>query len=455
MGDDSMPTIWNLNIQEEISRIIHFIKIDIWRIQLKKLPRIKSFFIKQARIFLLAFQGFYSNQCPLRASSLTFYSVLSITPVAAMAFGIAKGFGFEKHLQKQFLEKFPGQEAIVTQVINFAHTLLENTKGGMIAGIGLIVLFWVVIKVLGHIERSFNDIWGIKENRSLVRKFSDYISIMLICPLLVILSSSATVFITTQITLITEKISLLGMISPFIFFILKLIPYGLIWVLFTLIYIVMPNTKVNFSAGIVAGIIAGSIYQVAQWAYIIFQVGVAKYNAIYGSFAALPLFLVWLNLSWMIVLFGAEFSFAQQNVDDFEFEPDCLKISFAFKKLLALQISHLVIRNFASGKKPLPATQISLALEIPIRLVRQILHELVESRIFSDTKPGVHHETAYQPARDINILTLKYIIDALENNGTDNIPVSQTRELTTLSETIETFQKTIETSPANMLLKDI
>ena len=415
----------------------------------------KYFLIKQLRILLLATRGFGQDQCPLRASALTFYSILSIVPVVAMAFGIAKGFGFQKILENQLMEKFSGQEDVMIRVVDFAHSLLENTKGGMIVGVGIIVLLWTVIKLLAHIEGSFNDIWEVKKSRSYGRKFSDYLSIMLISPLLIIMSSSATVFITTKIALITEKVALIGMFSPMIFFMLKLIPYCLMWILFIFTYILMPNTKVNFSAGFIGGIIAGTIFQAAQLAYILFQVGVAKYNAIYGSFAALPLFLIWMQLSWLIVLFGAEISFSYQYVDTYEFEPDLRQISPAFKRLLTLQVANRVISTFSKGKMPLTASNLSQALEIPIRLVQQLLDELVESEIFSITEIKENEKLAYQPARDINIITIKSIIDALEQKGVDNIPVAQTPELQSLAEVLWTFSAEIEKSPANLLLKDI
>jgi len=445
-----MPDILSLK-----SRMINFIKTDIWRIRKKDLSRMKYFFIKQLRILLLATRGFGQDQCPLRASALTFYSILSIVPVVAMAFGIAKGFGFQKLLEKQLLEKFSGQEEVMIRIVDFSRSLLENTKGGMIVGIGIVFLLWTVIKLLGNIERSFNDIWELKNPRTFGRKFSDYLSIMLISPILIIMSSSATVFITTKITLITEKVALIGMFSSVIFVMLKLIPYCLIWILFTFVYILMPNTKVNFSSGFVAGVTAGTIFQVAQLAYIVFQVGVARYNAIYGSFAALPLFLIWMQLSWLIVLFGAEISFAYQYVDTYEFEPDCRNISQIFKKLISLQIAHLVIRAFFRGEKPLTASKITQVLEIPIRLVQQILDELVEGGIFSYAETKEDNERFYQPALDINGITIKSIIEALERIGVDNIPVAQNTELKVLSETLQTFSDIIEKSPSNRLLKDI
>ena len=220
-------------------------------------------------------------------------------------------------------------------------------------------------------------------------------------------------------------------------------------------YLLMPNTKVNFSSGVIAGVIAGTIYQIAQWAYITFQVGMARYNAIYGSFAALPLFLIWIQLSWMIVLLGAEISFAHQYANTYDFEPDRRFISPAFKKLLSLQISCLIISKFLKAEPPLSAINISKTLEIPIRLAQQILDELVEAGILSDTEDKKNKKVSYQPARDINTITINSVIEALEQKGVDNIPVAKTVELRHLSEALKTLNDEIEKSPANRLLKDI
>jgi membrane protein len=441
-------------IGDLISNFFSFIRAGIWRIRLADLPFGKSFLIRQLRIIILAFRGYDEDRCLLRASSLTFYTLLSIVPVAAMFFGVAKGFGFER-LLKQLFERFPGQEEVLSQVISFSNSLLEQTRGGLLAGIGLLLLFWSVLKVLGHIEMALNDIWGIKESRSWGRKFSDYLSIMLISPILVLISGSATVFITTQVTQITQKVELLGVISPLISFLLKFTPYGLIWALFTILYIIMPNTKVNFKAGLLGGVVAGTLYQIAQWAYISFQIGAAKYNAIYGSFAALPLFLMWLQISWWIVLFGAELSFANQNVDTYEYEPDSLRASPGFKKLLALQIAHLLIKKFENGERPLTDSQISAQFEMPIRLVHNILFDLVKSGLVSEIKVIADKKFAYQPARDINKMTIQYVLEALDQSGTDDIPVAQTEDYQALSDALQNFGEAMKKSTANKLLKDI
>jgi membrane protein len=438
-----------------LSRVTQFIETDVWRIPLGNLSRTKSFPIRLLRIVILSVRGVIEDKCQLRASALTFYTSLSVVPIFAMLFGVAKGFGFEKALEKQLLVRLEGQGEVVLRVINFARVLLENTKGGMIAGIGVVVLFWAIIKVLGNIEKSFNDIWGIKKGRPFWRKIAEYLSLMLIGPVLLAMSSAATLVMASQAKIFVEKIALLGAVAPVIFFMLELFRYGTIWVLFSFMYIFMPNTKVNFKSGILAGIIAGSIYQVFQWGYITFQVGVAKYNAIYGSFAALPLFMIWLQLSWMIVLLGAEISFAHQNVDTFEFEPDSLRISHAFKRLLGLRIVHLLVKHFSDGDNSWNEAKIARTLDIPIRLVRQILYELVASGLVSRIKVDENGSVAFQPARDPDTMTIKYVIDALEWHGSTNIPVGQSEELSKLAHSLKRFDELIETSPDNILLKDI
>jgi membrane protein len=438
-----------------IKRIIDFIKTDIWRIRSKDLPQSKSFLIKQLRIILLAFRGFDEDKCQLRASALTFYSLLSIVPVAAMAFGVAKGFGFEKMLERQLMEGFTEHQEVIAQVVTFAKQLLENTKGGVVAGIGVAILFWTVIKVLGNVEKSFNDIWGIKQGRPIGRKFSDYLSMMLVCPILIIVSSGITVFITTQVKMLTENIAILGAFAPAISFMLKLLPYGIIWILFTFVYIFMPNTKVDFRSGLLAGIAAGTLYVIVQKIYIGFQVGVANYNAIYGSFAALPLFLMWLQISWLIVLLGAEISFARQNVDTYEFEPDCLRVNHKYKNLMALRITQFLAKNFSMGVPPSSANEISHALDMPIRLVREILFDLKEADVISRTYGSEYKEDTYQPALDLEKLTIQRVIESLENRGSADIPVADTEELRSLRDSLESFEDCVRKSPRNVILSKV
>lgn len=438
-----------------IQKVLNFITHDIWRIPLRNMPKYRIFLIKQLRVILLAFRGYSEDNISLRSSALTFYSMLSVVPVAAMAFGISKMVGIEKNLINYLNDQFSGQQEVLDWIIKFAHSFLENTKGGIIAGVGAIVLIWSVMNVFSNIESSFNAIWQVRKGRNWFRKFSDYISMLLIAPILLVSSSSATVFISTYIERLASDVAIVGAVSPLLFFFVKLIPYVLIWLLLTMVFMVMPNTKVNFKSAFIAGIISGTAFVLIQWLYIHFQIGVSKYNAIYGSFAALPLFLVWMQLSWLIVLFGAEISFAVQNVKKYEFEPDSHNLSSYSWKVLTLMIAHLLIKNFAKGEKAMTAEEISEKLEIPVRSVRDIIYKLIDSDILSEVNTKFEKEKAYQPAIDTNILTMSYVLNAIDHSGTDKILAVASPEKEHIIKLLNDFDIAIQNSKGMMLLKDI
>lgn len=438
-----------------LKKVIDFIKHDIWRIPLRNMPKYRILLIKQLRVVLLAFRGYDEDKVSIRSSALTFYSMLSVVPVVAMILGISIMVGIDKNLIKYLNEQFAGQQEVLDWIIKFAHSFLENTKGGLIAGIGAIVLIWSVMNVFSNIESSFNAIWQVRKGRNWFRKFSDYISMLIISPILLVSSSSATVFISTYLERLASDVAIVGMVSPVLFFFVKLIPYVLVWLLLTMVFMVMPNTKVNFKSAFIAGIISGTAFVFIQWVYIHFQVGVSKYNAIYGSFAALPLFLIWLQTSWLIVLFGAEISFAVQNVEKYEFEPDTHNLSPYSWRVLTLMVAHLLIKNFASAEKAMTAEEISKRLEIPVRSVRDILYKLVDSNILSEVNTKFEKEKAYQPAIDTNILTMSYVLNAIDHSGTDKILAIASTEKDHIIKLLNDFDIAIQNSKGTMLLKDI
>jgi YihY family inner membrane protein len=271
---------------ERLDALLSFLKTGIWVVREKELPRYKAAGIRSLKVLLLAFRGFQRNQCAVRASALTFYSLLSVVPIVAVFFGIAKGFGFDKRLQVQLLEKFPAQTDVLQKVFEFSNAMLLKTRGGLVAGIGVALLFWSIIKVLSYIEDSFNDIWHVEHPRTIGRKLTDYLSITLVCPLIFVMASSVTVTMAGQLKAIAAKVAGMGLPPAPILVLLGIIPFLLIWVLFTFVFVFMPNTKVRLRSGFLAGVTAGTAYQLVQWVYVTFQVGVTRANAIYGSFAA-------------------------------------------------------------------------------------------------------------------------------------------------------------------------
>jgi len=464
---------------------------------------VRRFFIRYLRVAVLALRGFRAHRCGLRASALTFYTLLSLVPVVAMAFGIAKGFGFEAVVEREVRAQLRRQPPeIADGIIDFAKNLLANTRGGLIAGIGLIVLLWTVIRVLSNIEHAFNHIWGVHRARSLGKRFTDYFSLMLVCPILMIVAGSATVYIKAHLQSPVEappaqqapaaepegtapaappaeaegpsagpaaeraaapggKEQTEGADGPqrkpnaLLLAAVRAMPLVFIWLMFAFLYLFMPNTKVKLWSGLLAGIVAGTIYQVVQMAYITFQVGVARYNAIYGSFAALPLFLIWIQISWLVVLLGAELSFAHQNVHTYEFEEDVRRVSPSFRRLLALRVMHLLVRNFERGEPPATPSDICERLELPVRLVNEVLFDLAQAGLVSEVADATVQESGYQPARDPEAITVKFVLDALDRRGSDAIPVAESPELERLRACLAEFDAALERSPANRPLKNL
>jgi membrane protein len=436
-------------LSQKIKSVQKFIEEDIWRMR-KDNTNIRQFWlIRTVRIFVIAVKRFLTDDCMVKASALTYYSLLSVVPVVALAFAIAKGFGFRDTLEEQLHQRLVGHEEVVQWVQDFALSYLDNTKGGMIAGVGVVILLFSVIKILSDIESSFNDIWGVKKARSMVRKFSDYISFMLVSTVLLVVSSSFMVFITSSI----EVFDLGRIATPIITW---ASPYLLIWVVFTLMFMLMPNTKVQLTSAIFGGIIAGSLFLLLQFAYITFQVGMSKYNAIYGSFAALPLFLIWMNSSWLIVLLGAELSYAHQNEKSYEFETDSLKISDDYRRLVSLLVVKYVVDNF---KNELPApsmSDLSVSLKLPIRLVSELVRKLEVAGILVEVKfQDSEQEAGFAPAFDIDKMTITCVVDKLEKFGTSDFHFEETEDYIKLRGVLDEFTKTQVDMPANKLLRDL
>jgi membrane protein len=427
----------------------------IWHTPLSDLSRRKSFIFRQLRIIVLASRGFIADKVQIRASALTFYSLLSVIPVAAIIFAIAKGFGFDQNLEEELAKNFQQYPEVLNWLLVNARNALNATNGGYIAGVGAIILFWSVMSLLNNIESSFNHIWQIRIPRPWYRKFTDYLTIMLIIPILLILSSSVTVFINTQLPEYMEKAAILDFFKPVISFLVKIFPYLLVWIVLTVLFIVMPNTKVRFGSALVAGIVSGTILQLIQWFYIDLQYGISKLSLIYGSFAAIPLFILVMQMSWIIVLLGAEISFANQNVSRYEFESEALNISTREKRALTLMIMSLIVKSFAKGEPPITTEMISVQLKIPVRLVRDIVQDLTLVGLVSVVHRDDGKERMYQPALDIHSITVSYVLTKLDTRGLEQRSVLRNKEFERVHEILARFDKLMYKSDSNILIMDI
>lgn len=436
-----------------IADLAHFINVEIWKIP--DSSGIKNVAIRWIKIIVMAIKEVNKDQVPLKASALTYFSILSIVPVVATIFGISKGFGFAFDIKAEMAKLFSGQEVVLNQTFIYAQNMLDNARGGLIAGIGIVFLIYTVMRLLNNIEDVFNSIWSVDSPRSWIRKFTDYLAIVILGPVLVVLSSSMTVFVATQIKTITEKFAVLGYVEPLILFSLKLAPYAIIWLLFSLLFIIMPNTKVKLKSAIIGGIIAGTIFQVIQWGFINFQVGVAKYNAIYGSLAALPLFLIWTQVSWTVVFIGGEIAYAHQNVRHYIPATSRTALSESQSRKIALLIMHKIVKNFENGSIPLTKGEMAEQLNISYRFVSDILERLLKAGVVVRSEVAQKTNVVYTPAIDIHKISIHYVFEKLEKSGLNDIELTEEDTLLQIDQSLHDLAKDIESSKANKLLIDI
>lgn len=424
-------------------RLRKFFLSDLWNFRLSEKKGIRYFGFKWLRVIYLSVRGFCQDKCTLHASSLTYYTLMSLVPILAMSFAVARGFGYQEHLRRELMSRFRDQQLILTELFSFTEKMLEQVRGGIIAGIGFLLLFWSVTQLLSSMEGALNQIWGVKKLRSWRRIAIDYLALMLIGPFLFVLSSSFTVFLVDQLERAIRLLPLEGWSMSLSLFLIHLIPYCLFWLLFTFIYLFMPNTRVKTSAAWMGGLIAGTLYVIVQWGYIHFQIGVSRYGAIYGSFAALPLFLIWLQLSWFLLLLGAEISYALQSLQKYEFETQISKASHSFKRLVSLWIVHLVVKNFLSRISWINRTLLMQQYQIPALLVGPVLDDLIAARILIETNEGII------PARPAEQICISDVIEALDHLGADDFPFLDSKSLAPFESALDQFRVLIESSPAN------
>lgn len=415
----------------------------------------EPFRTKAGRVLYRAAKGYQRDSCALRSSALSLYTLFSIVPVMAMAFGIAKGFGFQQFLEAEVISLFEGHEEIVQNILVFSNNLLEKTQGGLMAVLGVLLLLYSLIKLMFHIESTFNRIWWVKDGRPLIRKLTDYLTIALAAGLLGLLSGSVNLFMIPRLESFWAHLGVPIDIKGIISFFIKVVPYVVTWSLFMFFYVIMPHKKVRFRAAGTGAVFAGTLFQIIQTAFLKFQVFVTGYNAIYGSFAALPMFLIWLQVSWGVLLYGAEIAFEWENIETAK-TPDLTlnAMSMRSRKLAMLEIVKGCVQRFA-GKKT-PATDIDIARELNLPL--NIVHHLLELLMRADVLYSVNLEgntTGYTPAMDIECMSIMDVLCAIEHQGDPKAYTAGTLLAQALEESLDEFDRAARTCNGERLIKDL
>ena len=349
------------------------------------------------------------------AAALTYSTLLAIVPIMAVVFAVARGFGYSKYIESWFRDLLSSQPQAAEIIIGFVNSYLVHTKSGIILGLGLLFMLWTVLMLVSNIEKAFNTIWLVKKPRSLFRTFTDYVTMLFLVPIIIVVMAGISIFMATIAAHLDEYV----VIGSLAHILIDLSPFILMSAAFVALYVFMPNTKVKVRCAVFPGIIAGVAMQLLQYFYINSQMWVSSYNAIYGSFAALPLFMLWIQISWTICLLGAELTFATQNLEDYSDMGESSEMSHRYRMMLSALLLSLICKRFAEGRKPYTALELKLATNLPMRITRDLLFDMSEAGLLvesvnSDEKGD---EQFYLPAESLDNLSVGTLLDRLEAKG--------------------------------------
>jgi len=439
-------------MKQWINQLWKFLTEDIWHDPDKEISRVRKSLYFSIKAVYLCIDRFIEDRLIVKASALTYSTLLAIVPILAILFAVARGFGFDRMMEGQIRISLAGQGQVADYIIQFVNRYLSQTKNGVFIGIGLILLLWTVINLSGNIEQNVNQIWQVKKGRSLYRKMTDYFSMLLLIPVLIVVSGGLAIFTGTML----KSIESMELLAPFVRFLIWLIPFVFTWIVFIAFNIFMPNTKVQWKYAIIPGILAGTAFQLFQFLYIAGQVSVSKYNAIYGSFAALPLFLFWLQISWTICLFSVQLTYASQNIKTFSYEKDTRNISRRYYNFICITIISLISKRFEKGTKPYTAEDLSNENHIPIRLTKQVLVTLQDIHlIHEELNDAKSEEIAYQPSIDIAQISVAMVMEKINTYGTEGFKIDKEKRFGNQWKVLMNYEDDYYDRMKDTLVKDL
>lgn len=437
---------------EKIKGAYRYMTEGIWKKDESEYKtRFMRWFSEQLKVFMFTISSFGRNQLLVRSAGLTYYTLMAIVPLAAVVFGVAKGFGFEGIIIEGLYEALPRYRSLIDQVTSFAENMIAQTQGGLIAIVGFLILFWSVINVFLSVEDSFNYIWEVRRHRNIARKISDYITILILTPIVLVSFSWAG----DQIEATLDGLVRGTFLMPLLEFLRGFIPFVSAWLVFTLIYVVMPNTKVHLMAALKAGMIAGTVFVAVQLFYSYGQGALSRYNEVYGTFAALPLFLIWLNLCWQIIMFGAELTFGYQNVTNYQYERVAESVNYDYRRKILLLTMHRIAYAFTKGEKEMDSDQMAGELNVPVRIIRDALFELERSGLILSVEDEKNKSVRYFPARDVSDLRVYDVISAVDGRGLATLDMKERDELRSVNRVMSRLDRLLRDSEDNVLLSDI
>ena len=412
---------------KKFSEIVDFIRYDMWR---RTNTEITSWWQRLGyatiRTIVLVIRGFGSQNLTEKAQSLTYSLIFAIIPILAMVLAIAEGFGVADLIEKQLNASFLGETNLVPTIMEMVQRYLETAQGGLFIGIGLLILLWAVYSFFQSVESAFNTIWNVQASRSIVRKLTTYIAIVVLIPVLIVCSAGINIFLHTTI----DHLSHMGAFERFYDVDgVKMVQFLICWMLFTLMYFTIPNTKVHFLPALIPGVLMGTLFQLLQMLSVYLIAMLSRTSIVYGAFATIPILMTWLQYTSLLILIGAEMSYAIQNNEEFEYEHDLNKMSRRYKDFIMLYLLSVIIRRFENDEVPLTAHELAIRDFLPIRLVNQLLSRMVETGIVREVYVEGKEDRTFQPALDTHKISVGMVIGRIEKQGTEEFLQSPTEEM--------------------------
>ncbi|MCE1155260.1 MAG: YihY/virulence factor BrkB family protein [Bacteroidales bacterium] len=440
-----------MKLTEYIRLAYQFVVHDLWRITDAELSKHKRLPFRLLKVIVIAIKGVGRDNLSVKASALTYSVMFALVPLIALFIAIGKGFGIEDSIKTWLTEAMAAQKELIPFIMGFVDRYLASAQGGLFIGIGIVILLVSVMNLLNQVERTFNDIWQVQKSRSLLRQFTSYFSSLFVIPVLIALTGGINIYFNNLL----NQYELMQVLTPLLSLGMKFTPYLVSWLVFTAIYISVPNTKVKFQSGFIAGVVAGTAFQFFQVLYIEGQSYLSRYDVVYGSFAAIPLLLLWLQISFTIILLGAEISYASQNLQNYDYEGDTKNISIRYKKFISLFLTYIIVKRFESNEAPVRDEEFSTRYKLPIRLINQVLTELTAARIITEIVDADEKSKAYQPAMDIHQLSVDALFERLETDGAELFLSNKSEELDRLWNKYESLGTALKLSDGRILIKDI
>jgi membrane protein len=437
-------------------RSVRFATHDVWLLEVGDLGRLRATLTRISRVLLIAGRGFFRDRCMQQAAALTYLTIFTLPALLALVFSMAKGFNAFERLKAgpidAFLSRaFPADggegSTRIRELVDQIFAYVETADLKLLGTAGILFLLYATIKMLSSVEASFNEIWGVKRSRTLVRKLSDYLGIVIVAPIALLVGTAFTGFLSSY-----ELRSIVGDFdfSPAI---AAVVPLTAICLGMTLVLLSLPNTRVRFVPALLGGVVAGVGWQVAQFAFVEFQLGLTRVNAVFSSFAAVPLLLSWIYLSWVTLFVGAELSFALQNERAITSIARTGVVDQRFREAMGPRLAGRITAAFLAGDPPLAAADLAAELGVSPRAIGGVLGDLVRHRLLAETAED--QEEGYLPARDPDTITVLDVLLALRDEEDANPVPSRTRLDQRVDRILAGFEEVQRSSLHNHTLREL